>query len=111
MARFAGVVGFAVSTQVRPGVFKNVITEKEFLGDVTRQARQEVSADKVNDDLIADTTIEAIADWIASENIFAIRYVEWAGTKWKVNNVQPQGVRLLMRLGGVYNGPTATDAD
>ncbi len=111
MARFAGKVGFAVSTEVRPGVFKDVITEKEFMGDVTRTARQEVTSDKVNDDLVADTTIEAIADWVASEDIFAIRYVTWAGAKWKVSNVQPNGVRLLMRLGGVYNGPTATDAD
>lgn len=111
MARFADVVGFGVPTEVRPGVIKDVITEKPFLGNVTSQAIQAITSDQINDQLTADVTIEVIADWIDSEDISAIRYAGWAGTKWKVTNVKPQGVRLLLRLGGVYNGSTATVSD
>lgn len=108
MARFAGNVGFAISTEVRPGVFKDVITEKSYFGDVRRAARQANTGDQVNDDVTLENTIEIVAaDSFASDNIFAIRYVEWAGAKWKTTNVEIQGVRLLLRLGGVYNGPTA----
>jgi len=107
MARFAGNVGFGVSTEVRPGVFKDVITEKSYFGDVVRSARQANTDDKVNDELVIDETVEIVADSYASDNIFAIRYVDRAGTKWKVTNVARQGVRLILRLGGVYNGPTA----
>lgn len=108
MARFADMVGFGVSTEVTPGKFKDVITERSYFGDVTRSSRQEITSDKVNDDLVADTTIEIVADSFVSDNIFAIRYVKWAGARWKVTNVTPQGVRLLLRLGGVYNGPIPT---
>jgi hypothetical protein len=106
MARFAGNVGFGVSTEIRPGVYEDVVTEKPYFGDVRRSARQANFGDKVNDDLVADNTIEIVADSYASDNIFAIRYVDWAGTKWKVPNVERQGVRLILRLGGVYNGRT-----
>jgi hypothetical protein len=106
MARFAGNVGFAVSTEVRPGYFDDVITERSYFGDVRRAARQAVAVEKLNDDLVVENTVEIVADSYASDNIFAIRYVEWAGTRWKVSNAEIQHPRLLLRLGGVYNGPT-----
>lgn len=107
MAQFADMVGFGVSTETRPGVSKDVITEKLYYGTVRRAARQAVSADKVNDDMVVENTIEIVPDSYASEQILAIRYVKWAGVNWKVSNVEILGVRLLLRLGGVYNGPTA----
>lgn len=108
MARFAGNVGFAISTEVRPGYFEDVVTEKTYLGDVKREARQAVTVDKLNDDLVIENTVEIVADSYASDNIFAIRYVVWAGARWKVSNAEVQHPRLLLRLGGVYNGPTPT---
>jgi hypothetical protein len=106
MARFAGNVGFAITTEVRPGYFEDVVTERPYLGDVRREARQAVTVDKLNDDLVLENTVEIVADSHASDNIFAIRYVEVAGVLWKVSNVEIQVPRLLLRLGGVYNGPT-----
>lgn len=104
--RFAGKVGFGVSTEVRPGVFKMIITEESYFGDVKRAARQVDTADKVNDEIRVNNLIEIVADEFASGHMDAIRYVEWAGTKWKVSNVEPQPPRLLLTLGGVYNGTT-----
>jgi len=43
-------------------------------------------------------------------HFFAIRYIEWAGALWTVSDVQVESPRLLLRLGGVYNGPTAATA-
>lgn len=103
MARFAGLVGFGVSTEVSPGEFKDVITERQYFGDVRRAARQANTADRINDELVVENTIEIVADSYASDNIFAIRYVDWEGTKWKVPNVERQGVRLILRLGSVYH--------
>ena len=49
--------------------------------------------------------ISIVADPYANENFFAIRYVQWMGTLWKVTEVEVQSPRLLLRLGGKYNGP------
>jgi hypothetical protein len=108
MARFAGIVGIATgnSVEVRPGVFQDEIVEREYFGNVRRGARQANLEDRVNDEIVADATIEIVADSFVSDNIKAIRYVEWMGTRWRVPNVEPQGVRLLLRIGGVYNGAT-----
>lgn len=108
MARFADYVGFGVSTEVRPGVFKDVITERMYQGDVRRAARQANTTDQINDSIVVENTIEIVADSYVSENLLAIRYVKWGGIRWRVPNVEAQDRRLLLRLGGVYNGPTPT---
>jgi hypothetical protein len=48
-----------------------------------------------------------VADAYANEHYFAIRYVEWAGVRWTVRDVEVQRPRLLLRLGEVWNGLTA----
>lgn len=106
MARFEGLVGFEHTVRTRPGVSEEVITEKgPYYGDVKRASMTQQLGDSVNPDTLRTSNmIEIIADDYASENIFAIRYVEWAGTPWIVAEVTVQRPRLLMRLGGVYSG-------
>lgn len=104
--RFAGKVGFGISTEVRPGVFKDVIIEKQYYGDVKRAMPQAETSDKVNDDSDVTNQIEIVADAFASENVFAIRYVWWGGKKWKVPSREVRPPRIILRQGGVYNGPT-----
>jgi hypothetical protein len=78
-----------------------------YYGDVVRNSRQLRESDKVNYDLSVGNSISIVADPYASEHFFAIRYVEWAGALWTVSNVEVQSPRLILRLGEVYNGPTA----
>lgn len=111
MARFSGLVGFAHTVRTAPGVSSEVITEKgPYFGDVKRASRTLTQSNSVNADLSTTNTIEIVADDYASENIFAIRFVEWAGTPWIVTEVTIQRPRLLLRLGGVYDGARAKSA-
>jgi hypothetical protein len=52
-------------------------------------------------------SISIVADAYANEHFLAIRYVEWVGELWTVQDVEIQTPRLLLRLGEVYNGLTA----
>jgi hypothetical protein len=110
MAKFYGAVGFGHVQEIpaNTGVWKDVITERNLYGDVQQNARQLQEGDNLNKDVSASQIISVVADDYANENIFAIRYVEWAGTRWTVTFVSadPHRPRLLLRLGGVYNGPT-----
>lgn len=106
MARFFGEVGFGETTKTDPGVYEDVITERPYRGDIIRNAKTVESGDKVNSDFSVDNSISVIADQYANEHIFAIRYVRWAGSLWIVSSVEVQRPRLILRLGGVYNGPT-----
>lgn len=107
MARFAGLVGFAHSVKTAPGVTREVITEREYFGDVKRAAVNAQYMQTVNPDIRTQNSIEIVADDYVSENIFAIRFVEWAGVTWMVTEVAVQRPRLILRLGGVYHGDRA----
>jgi hypothetical protein len=111
MAKFHGVVGYGVNQEVRPGVWQDVIVEVAYFGDVLRNSRQLREGENLNDDISVSNTISIVADAYANQHFFAIRFVEWAGALWKVTDVTVQSPRLLLRLGGVYNGPRATPAD
>ena len=106
MTRFFGVVGYGESVETAPGVWSDVIVEREYYGDVTYTLRRMQQADKVNDDIVTSNSISIVADPYANENFVSIRYVNWAGTLWTVNTVEVQSPRLILKIGGVYNGPT-----
>jgi hypothetical protein len=105
MTRFAGKVGYGETVTTAPGVSDDVITEHTYYGDVVRNSLQFRPGESVNNDLSVSNSISILADAYAREHFFKIRYVEWAGTLWEVSNVEVQSPRLLLSLGGVYNGP------
>ena len=107
MARFYGEVGFGHAVEGAAGVFSDVITEKKYYGDVTRNARRLQSTQEVNQNPVIENSISIIADEYANGNINAIRYVRWMGTLWVATVAEVQRPRLILRLGGVYNGPVA----
>lgn len=108
MAKFYGKVGYGETIETPPnsGVWKDVITERPYYGDVLNNIRRFQENQKINDDLTLSNGISIIADPYALNHFFAIRYVEWAGALWTVNTVEVERPRLILRLGGVYNGPT-----
>lgn len=106
--KFFGAVGFAHSERDK-GITTEVITERSYYGEVQNNLSVEViEADKVNPDTMVSHSISIVADDLANEHFSAIRFVEWAGSLWRVTNVQKQRPRLILRLGGVYNGARAT---
>lgn len=107
MAKFYGPIGYGEAAETVPGVWKDIITEVQAYGDVLQNSRSLQDGAKINDDLSVGNSISIVADAYSSEHFFAMRYIKWQGTLWKVANVTVQRPRLILRLGGVYNGPTA----
>jgi hypothetical protein len=107
MAKFHGVIGYGENVETVPGVWEDTIVEYSYFGDVIRNTRQMQDGTKVNDDLSVNNSISIVADAYANDHFFAIRYIQWSGSLWTVSDVEVQRPRLLLRLGGVYDGPTA----
>lgn len=110
MAKFYGPIGYAVSTETRPGVWEDTIKERYYRGDVVRNNRRLQSADKVNDDIEISNQISILADPFANGNFHAMRYVGFMGTRWKITEVEVSYPRLILTIGGVYNGPGPEEA-
>lgn len=107
MAKFFGTVGYADETvEVKPGVWKDIPVERSYYGDVIRNSRKLDSDQKYNADISVGNSISIVADAYANEHFFAIRYVSWQGALWIVSDVTVEPPRLVLRLGGKYNGPS-----
>lgn len=107
MAKYYGAVGYAETVETAPGVWEaDRITERNYYGDVIRNTRRWEKGEGLNDDLNVNNTISIVADAYALNHFFAIRYVSWMGANWKVTNVEVQPPRLILTIGGVYNGPS-----
>jgi hypothetical protein len=107
MTKFYGKVGYGETVETTPGVWVDVIVEREYFGDITRNTRQIQDGERLNSSIYAHNSISILADAYANEHFFAIRYIAWAGTLWSVSDIEVQSPRLILRLGGVYNGPKA----
>lgn len=109
--RFYGPVGYGVSREepAGSGVWTKCIAERSFYGDVKRSTRRLDDSDKVNNDISVGNSIEIVADESTHGDLFDILYVLWRGVYWVVDEVQvlPDQPRLLLRLGGVYDGDKA----
>lgn len=110
MAKFVGAIGYGHTVKTSPGVWEKVVTERSVYGDLLRNSRAREAQENVNDELTVGNSISIVADAYANEqNFFAMLYVMWAGTRWVISNVDVEGPRLILRLGGVYHGPTPVE--
>ena len=104
MAKYYGKVGYAEEVEVKPGVWKNQITERPYYGDLNRNLSHNQNSDKLNDDVTIANEISIVADPFAYDNFYAIKYAEVLGVKWSVTSVEVKFPRLILQLGGKYNG-------
>lgn len=109
MAKYICTIGFRRDQEVHSGVWKEVISERRYVCEVLQNIKRYETGDKVNDDLTINNRFSILADAYARQNFFAMRYLVWMGTKWKVNTVEVAHPRLLLTVGGVYNGPDFTE--
>ena len=111
MAKFHGIVGFVEMQEVRPGVWQEVATEKEYSGDVLKKIDRSVAGEYLNDNLVVNNQISIKTDPFLSQHFSSIKYVRWNNVNWKVKSIDVEPPRLNLTLGEVYNGKQAKSAE
>ena len=104
--KFYGPVGFSETVEKRKGVKVQQPIEFNYSGDVLKRSVRYPKGESVNDDLNVQHQISILADPYARKHFYTIKYVKWMGAAWKVTDVSVQYPRLVLTLGGVYNGAT-----
>ena len=107
MGKWYGKIGYAETIETEPGIWEEQITERSYYGDVLASRWMRQSSDKVNSDINISNRISIIADPFAIQNCSSMVYVEYAGSKWKISDIEINHPRLIINLGGVYNGEQA----
>ena len=113
MAKFYGPIGYAESVEgsgEHEGIMEDRIVERNYYGDTLRNTRKWEAGSDILNNLRINNQISIVADAYAYSHFFAMKYVKWMGTYWEITNVEVQRPRLLLTIGGVYNGPTAGSA-
>ena len=107
MAKFHATVGFAIPFESKPGKWKDRIEEHEYSGELLGYSSAwNASQDSTIDDLTINSKFSIIADPFAHNNHRSMKYIRYMGTEWKITKIEPQHPRLILTVGGVYNGPT-----
>lgn len=107
MAKYFGKIGYAEQVETAPGVWEEQITERQYYGDVVRNIRKLESSGDINDNINVSMEISIVADPYAIQNFHAMRYVEFMSSLWKITSVEVNYPRLILSIGGVYNGQQA----
>lgn len=111
MAKFYGMVGYTETAEVEPGLWAEQIIERPYYGDLIRNSSKFSSSDSVNGDISFANEISIVSDPYANQNFCFMRYVTFMGAKWTVTSVEVKYPRLILSIGGVYNGEQATTAE
>ena len=88
MSKFFGDIGFATQVQTSPGIWEDKIIEKQYYGDIFREARRFSGSDEILGSINLSNQISVIADGYITDNVQNLRYVRWLGGLWKVSYVE-----------------------
>lgn len=105
LAKFYGPIGYVFeSVETEPGVWSEVIVEKNYRGDVILNQVRMQPGDRISDAVVIDNSISIIANAYAYDNIGFMKYIVWKNVAWKIQSFSINRPRILLQIGEVYNG-------
>lgn len=103
MARFYGMIGYGITEETSPGIYTESNMERPYYGEIIKNYRRWEAGERLNDNFDISNTFSILADEFAYSHIYAMRYVNYLGTNWKIKSVSIERPRLVLEIGGVYN--------
>jgi hypothetical protein len=102
--RWAGRVGYSALTEVKPGIWEDVITEVDAFGELTQKNEALDSGDAVLPQYRVTTSVSIITDG-KRVPLAGIRYFTMEGKRWQLSTMVRQPPRIVLYPGEEYNGP------
>lgn len=106
MNRWFGKIGFNDEIEISPGIWSG-INERMYYGEVISNNRNLQISDSVNGTISVTAKISIVSDPYAYDHFHLMKYIEFMGTNWTITSVEVQSPRLILTLGGEYNGEQA----
>ena len=103
MPKCAGVIGYTLSEETQPGVWSETITEKTYFGELVRDNRK-VEQGEINASINISNNISILSNSFMLQNLSFMRYITFMNSKWKISSVEIKAPRIVITLGGLFNG-------
>lgn len=104
MAKYSGLVGYGDQVETAPGVWETITESRMMKGDLIRQNADIRDSAKVNDDITLNHRVSLIGDAYAFDSYFNMKWIQIHGRRWKISSVEVQRPRLIVEIGGLWNG-------
>ena len=104
MTKCSGIIGYALAEETQPGVWTEVPTEKNYYGEVVKDNRRIVDQAQINGTINISNNISVVSNKFMLENMAFMKYLTFMGSKWKITSVDVKPPRLILTIGGLYNG-------
>ena len=100
--KWFGKIAFADQKDAGTGVWKSVITERDYYGDVLRNSKRDENSTVIISNITLSNQLSVVADPFILDSFTKIVYVEIFGKKWKVSSVDVNYPRLTINFGELY---------
>lgn len=107
MAKFSGNLGYELPEhEIAPGVWMPAgVTEHHARGDILSQSKNySTNQSSTNDDFSLSNRISIVLDRFTAQHYGELKYICLDGLRWKVSSIEINRPRLILTLGGIYNG-------
>lgn len=108
--KYKGLVGFVSQGETVPGVWSPIENPKMMKGDVISLSSSNgngsriADTGKVNDDVSLNHRVSLMGDTYAFDNYLKMKWIQIGNTKFEINSVEIRRPRLIVSIGGVWNG-------
>ena len=87
------------------GIYKEIYIERPYKAEVMSSGYQNQQGEGINDDYKITNKFSVLAcDAFTLSHLNSIIWIEYLNVKWKVTSVDIQRPRLIISIGGEYNG-------
>ncbi len=107
MSKYCGLIGYSITEEspTMPGVFLPKIVEIKHFGDIVKERSKWEQTTYQNDNITISNKLSIVANSYISENYGYMKYAVINGVRWTITNISLEYPRVILTLGGVYNGP------
>lgn len=105
--KYYGQIGFELTEETSPGIWNPTISERNYYGDVLQNIRRWETGVSINDNIKIQNRISVIADPFLHSNLGNVKYIVFAGNKWKISSFDVQYPRVIFTIGEIYNEQTS----
>lgn len=104
MSKWHGKLGYIVDTETAPDVWIPNVVERPKSGEILKNRQQIINGFGANPDIKLTNQISMIADAYDRTHYQDLRYLIWDGQYWAVDSAVIEPPRIIITLGGVWNG-------
>lgn len=104
--RYSGKFGYSVQTETSPGVWEDVITERDMLGTVLQRTEVLDGEGTILPRYRTTTSISVLSNGVNQMTYANLAYVVYKGIRWQPGSIVEEFPRLTVYIGDEYHGPT-----